>query len=71
MAFGLEKDILTTKLRGVGATVCDSPSRDHYLLVNNKYEICYTNFYYRLAGSDSTLGQGKQDFLNIIENETT
>ncbi len=69
MAFGLEKDIFTKQLRKIGATACDSPYRDHYLLVNEKYEVCYTNFYYRLAGSDSTIGQGKQDFLKLIELE--
>lgn len=36
-----------------------------------KYEISYTNSYYRYLHSDKTIGQGKQAFLELIKKEMT
>lgn len=68
MAFGLERDIFTKQLEKLGADVVANDST-HRLIVNDKYEISYTNFWYRYKGSDSTIGQGKQRFLDLIKEE--
>lgn len=69
MAFESEAIRLARDLIKMGATVEDSPNFRNYLLVNNKYDICYTNFYYRLAEDSKTLGQGRSEFLKLIQNE--
>lgn len=69
MAFEVDRIILTRQLENLGATVTMSSNRSHTILVDNKYEICYTNYWYREAGSHTTLGQGKQQFLKLIERE--
>lgn len=68
MAFGLERDIFKKQLQKLGATVVVNEDT-HRLVVNDKYEISYTNFYYRYKGEDDTLGQGKQKFLDLVKSE--
>ena len=67
MAFGLQAKILRSELEKLGAKV--SECEKHRLKVNDKYEISYTNFYYRYLGEDNTIGHGKQEFLKLIEKE--
>lgn len=69
MAFGLNKSITENQLKKYGATVEDSPYRSNNLLVNGKYEFCYTNSCFRFAGNDKILGRGKQEFLKLIQKE--
>ncbi|MBQ3512537.1 MAG: hypothetical protein IJA32_01885 [Lachnospiraceae bacterium] len=68
MAFGLERDIFKRQLEKLGANVV-SNEETHRLIVNDKYEISYTNFWYRYKGADTTIAQGKQQFLKLIEEE--
>lgn len=68
MAFGLDKKILTEQLENLGASVVVDEGK-HRLIVNDKYEICYTNNWYRYKGSNKTIGQGKQEFMDLIKNE--
>lgn len=70
MAFGLQGDIFTKQLNKLGANVVVDEST-HRLIVNYKYEISYTNSYYRYLHSDKTIGQGKQAFLELIKKEMT
>lgn len=68
MAFGLERDIFSRELEKMGANVIADEST-HRLIVNDKYEVSYTNYWYRYKGNKSTIGQGKQEFLQMIRNE--
>ncbi len=71
MAFGLDKIILKRELLKKGYHVEDSPYRDKAFLVNGKYEINYNSNHYRLAGDDKTLGQNKQSFFKLVDDDTS
>ncbi len=67
MLFDKQKSFLRERLREIGADVTES--RENYLCVDDKYEICYTNLWYRKKGEKSSLGQGAMGFIKIIEQE--
>lgn len=69
MAFETQGQIFKKQLEKMGATVRYS-NRDHNLVVNEKYEICYTNYYFRKYGEEATIGQGKDKFMKMIRNES-
>ena len=67
-AFETERDRLKKELEKLGATVVANDTA-HRLIVNDKYEIGYTNFWYRFKGSHETIGLGRQKFLRLIASE--
>lgn len=70
MAFEDHKYELIEELIAMGAHV-EEKGQNSRLVVNHKYEICYTNYWYWSLGQATTLGCGHQSFLRLIRQEMT
>ncbi len=66
MAFAGSRIKLMNELKALGAKVQDSRTDEHYLVVNDEYEICYTSFFYRRVGDTQSMGRGKNQFFKLV-----
>lgn len=65
-----ERDLLVDELKGIGAEV-QIDERRKRLIVNNEYEISYTNFYYFEKGSNKSISRGRRDFVEYVKDKSS
>lgn len=69
MKLRLRKLKLTKAIKKNGGYYKESPDKMYTLLVNDRYEICYSDFVFRECASGRMLGQGASHFIHLIRDE--